>query len=57
MSWDDAFAKRYEEWSASMTADVPFYVKLAREAGGPLVNLVMLVQPLNRNHSRARRFG
>jgi len=41
MTWDDAFANRYEEWSASMTADVPFYVKLAREAEGPLVELAI----------------
>jgi hypothetical protein len=25
MSWDEAFAKHYEEWSAHMTADIPFY--------------------------------
>jgi hypothetical protein len=25
MSWDEAFADRYEEWSAPMTADVAFY--------------------------------
>ena len=41
MSWDDAFADRYEEWSADMTADVAFYVRLAREADGPLVELAI----------------
>ena len=41
MSWDDAFAERYEEWSAPMTADVPFYVDLARNADGPLVELAI----------------
>jgi SAM-dependent methyltransferase len=41
MSWDEAFAHRYEEWSAAMTADVPFYVGLAREAEGPLVELAV----------------
>jgi len=41
MSWDEAFANRYAEWSASMTGDVPFYVQLAREAGGPLVELAI----------------
>src|SRR5436190_20978543 len=41
MSWDEAFAERYEEWSAPMTEDVPFYVGLAREAGGPLVELAV----------------
>ena len=39
MSWDEAFAQHYEDWSASMTADVAFYVELARETNGPLVEL------------------
>ena len=34
MSWDEAFANHYEEWSADMTADVAFYVELARESEG-----------------------
>jgi SAM-dependent methyltransferase len=41
MSWDEAFADRYEEWSAPMTADVAFYVGLARAAEGPLVELAI----------------
>jgi SAM-dependent methyltransferase len=41
MSWDEAFADRYEEWSAGMTADVAFYVELARQADGPLVELAV----------------
>jgi ubiquinone/menaquinone biosynthesis C-methylase UbiE len=41
MSWDEGFSRRYDEWSAPMTADVPFYVKLAREAEGPLVELAV----------------
>jgi SAM-dependent methyltransferase len=41
MSWDEAFASCYEDWSADMTEDIPFYVKLAREAGGPLVELAV----------------
>jgi SAM-dependent methyltransferase len=41
MSWDEAFATRYDEWSAEMTEDVPFYVALAREADGPLVELAV----------------
>ena len=41
MSWDEAFANRYEEWSAHMTDDVAFYVELAREADGPLVELAI----------------
>jgi SAM-dependent methyltransferase len=40
-SWDEAFAQRYDEWSAEMTADVPFYVALARDADGPLVELAV----------------
>jgi SAM-dependent methyltransferase len=39
MSWDEAFSRLYDEWSAPMTADVPFYVDLAREADGPVVEL------------------
>src|SRR3954470_18354227 len=41
MSWDEAFAARYDEWSAEMTADVAFYVELAREADGPVVELAI----------------
>ena len=41
MSWDEAFAERYEEWSSVMTADVDFYVGLARAADGPLVELAV----------------
>ena len=41
MSWDEGFADRYEEWSAEMTADVAFYVRLARQAAGPLVELAI----------------
>lgn len=41
MSWDEAFANDYEEWSAHMTADIPFYVQLARAAEGPLVELAV----------------
>jgi ubiquinone/menaquinone biosynthesis C-methylase UbiE len=41
MSWDERFAERYDEWSAFMTEDVPFYVSLAREADGPVVELAV----------------
>jgi hypothetical protein len=41
MSWPEAFATRYEEWSAEMTADIPFYVELVRQADGPLVELAI----------------
>ena len=41
MSWDEAFGDRYEEWSADMTADIAFYVELARQADGPLIELAV----------------
>jgi ubiquinone/menaquinone biosynthesis C-methylase UbiE len=41
MSWDEAFASRYDEWAAHMTEDVAFYVGLARQADGPLVELAV----------------
>jgi SAM-dependent methyltransferase len=41
MSWDEAFSDRYEEWSAGMKEDVPFYVGLALAADGPLVELAV----------------
>jgi ubiquinone/menaquinone biosynthesis C-methylase UbiE len=41
MSWDKVFASHYDEWSAHMTADVAFYVALARKADGPLVELAI----------------
>jgi SAM-dependent methyltransferase len=37
----DAFAPIYDDWSADMTADVPYYVELARETDGPLVELAV----------------
>jgi SAM-dependent methyltransferase len=39
VSWDERFAADYETWSAHMTADIAFYVELARRADGPLVEL------------------
>ena len=41
MSAYDAFAPIYDEWAAHMTEDVPFYVSLAREADGPVVELAV----------------
>jgi SAM-dependent methyltransferase len=41
VSWDEEFARRYEEWSAAMTEDIPFYVGLAQEADGPIVELAV----------------
>ena len=41
MSWDERLSERYDEWAAHMTADVPFYVELARGADGPIVELAV----------------
>ncbi|HEX6354285.1 class I SAM-dependent methyltransferase [Actinophytocola sp.] len=41
MSWDEAFAVGYAQWSAHMTEDVAFYVGLARETDGPVVELAV----------------
>ena len=40
-SWYDSWADRYAESSNGDSADVPFYVGLAREADGPLVELAV----------------
>jgi len=37
----DAFAPIYDAWAADMTEDVAFYVDLAREADGPVVELAV----------------
>jgi SAM-dependent methyltransferase len=37
----EAFAAIYDRWSADMTEDVPFYVELACEADGPVVELAV----------------
>src|SRR3954453_9558302 len=39
-NWYDAWADRYAEWFPGV-ADVPFYVGLARDADGPLVELAV----------------
>jgi SAM-dependent methyltransferase len=41
VSYPEAFAENYERWSADMTDDVPFYVELAKEADGPVVELAV----------------
>lgn len=41
MSWDEAYANSYDQWSAYMTADIPFYAELALQAEGPLVELAI----------------
>jgi SAM-dependent methyltransferase len=37
----DAFARVYDDWSSHMTEDVDFYVSLAAEAKGPVVELAV----------------
>jgi SAM-dependent methyltransferase len=37
----EPFAAIYDRWSSEMTEDVPFYVELAREADGPVVELAV----------------
>lgn len=41
MTWDEKFAERYDEWAATMTEDIAFYVSLALEADGPVVELAV----------------
>ncbi len=41
MSAYDAFAAIYDDWASPMTEDVAFYVELAREADGPVVELAV----------------
>jgi SAM-dependent methyltransferase len=41
MSEYDPFAEIYDEWAGHMTEDVAFYVDLAREAEGPIVELAV----------------
>lgn len=41
MTQYDPFAEVYDEWSGAMSADIPFYVELALETEGPLVELAV----------------
>ena len=41
MSEYDAWAPVYDAWAADMTEDVAHYVRLAREADGPIVELMV----------------
>jgi SAM-dependent methyltransferase len=41
MSQYEPFAEIYDEWSEHMTEDIPFYVDLARQAEGPIVELAV----------------
>ena len=40
MSMNEAFADRYDEWYP-VTEDIPFYVDLAKQASGPIVELAV----------------
>jgi SAM-dependent methyltransferase len=37
----DSWAAIYDAWASDMTEDVPYYVDLAREANGPIVELMV----------------
>ncbi len=39
--WPEEFAERYDEWAAQMTDDIAFYVALASETEGPIVELAV----------------
>lgn len=41
MAHYDEFARVYDAWSADMSEDLPFYVGLAQETDGPLVELAV----------------
>jgi SAM-dependent methyltransferase len=41
MSGYDCFAPVYDTWAADMTEDIDFYVELARDAEGPIVELAV----------------
>jgi SAM-dependent methyltransferase len=41
MTYPQQFAREYDRWAADMTDDVPFYVELATEADGPVVELAV----------------
>ena len=41
MTWPEEFSFGYDEWTAGVTADIAFYVGLAGEADGPIVELAV----------------
>ena len=41
MSWHEEFSHRYDEFWPGPSTDVPFYVNLARESEGPIVELAV----------------
>jgi hypothetical protein len=54
MSWPEAFAIRYEDWSAQMTEDVPFYVERSLPVGpDPSASIARLHRRLADTPSRA----
>jgi SAM-dependent methyltransferase len=40
-TWEYGLEEHYDEWARGMPEDVPFYVGLAREADGPVVELAV----------------
>ena len=41
MVWPERMAERYDEWASHMTADISFYVSLAEQSEGPMVELAV----------------
>lgn len=41
ITWDEEFSHRYDTWSADVSADIAFYVDLARQVNGPIVELAV----------------
>jgi SAM-dependent methyltransferase len=41
VTYPEDFATNYDLWAAEMTEDIPFYVELAMEADGPVVELAI----------------
>jgi SAM-dependent methyltransferase len=41
MTWPEEFSHGYDQWTAGVTADIEFYVGLAREADGAIVELAI----------------
>jgi SAM-dependent methyltransferase len=41
MTWAEEFSHGYDDWTAGVTEDIGFYVGLAVEAGGPVVELAI----------------
>jgi hypothetical protein len=39
--FDEPYAERYAKWSSDAAPDIPFYVGLAQEADGPIVELAV----------------